>query len=107
MLGKHIGQVLSLGLLFASSAFASLAGVAESVHQLNEDNFEAKVSKGLWLVLLRWSQTSFLDLILFILYRLVEHFSPGCKSAPHIGWQDAKPSTRFFRWTLPSFRSDL
>lgn len=51
MLGNRIVQALSLGLVFASSAFASLGGVAESVHQLNEDNFEEKVSKGLWSVL--------------------------------------------------------
>ncbi|KAI5451445.1 hypothetical protein NCC49_001751 [Naganishia albida] len=52
-----IGRVFSLGLLLVSSTVASLAGVAESVHQLNEDNFDEKVSRGLW---------------------LVEHFSPGC-----------------------------
>lgn len=45
-----IGRVFSLGLLLASSAVASLAGVAESVHQLNEDNFDEKVSRGLWFV---------------------------------------------------------
>lgn len=45
-----IGRAFSLGLLLASSAVASLAGVAESVHQLNEDNFDEKVSRGLWFV---------------------------------------------------------
>lgn len=48
MLGHWIGQVFSLGLLLAASASATLGGVAESVHQLNEDNFEEKASKGLW-----------------------------------------------------------
>lgn len=45
-----LGHVLSLGLLLVSSVAASLAGVAESVHQLNEDNFDEKVSRGLWFV---------------------------------------------------------
>jgi hypothetical protein len=45
-----IGRALSAGLLLASSAVATLGGAAESVHQLNEDNFDEKVSRGLWFV---------------------------------------------------------
>ncbi|KAJ9096608.1 hypothetical protein QFC19_007141 [Naganishia cerealis] len=44
-------QVLTLGLLFASSAWAALPGAADSVYQLNEDNFDDKVAQGLWFVL--------------------------------------------------------
>lgn len=50
MLGIRLSGVLSLGLLLASSAYASLPGAADSVHQLNEDNFDKKVARGLWFV---------------------------------------------------------
>lgn len=50
MLGIRLSGVLSLGLFLASSAYASLPGTVESVHQLNEDNFDDKVARGLWFV---------------------------------------------------------
>ncbi|KAJ9102535.1 hypothetical protein QFC21_002936 [Naganishia friedmannii] len=50
MLRIRLSGVLSLGLLLASSAYASLPGTVDSVHQLNEDNFEDNVARGLCMV---------------------------------------------------------
>jgi hypothetical protein len=109
MLGNRIVQALSLGLVFASSTFASLGGVAESVHQLNEDNFEEKVSKGLWLVSWRVIKPVAIApcLTSYVHLRLVEHFSPGCQ---YLSWSWCTPvdlCNPSFRRTLQSFRTDI